>query len=136
MREKLIELISFFGDCLTTEQREIVPDTRVVEIADHLLANGVTLDNQVSSSKWIPVTEETPEESTNVLLRIKCKTTGTTAVTVGYCFTYYWCHQPMGLRWFERWRASYEPAGGVLDDSWDVTHWMKLPKEPKEDANG
>ena len=78
--------------------------------------------------KWIPVTEETPEESTNVQLRIKSKTTGMTAVTVGYCYTYYWCHQPVGLRWFERWRASHEPAGGVLDDSWDVTHWMKLPE--------
>jgi hypothetical protein len=102
-----------------------------------MLADELTFAKDTNvPSKWISVAEETPEESTNVLLRIKCKTTGTTAVTVGYCFTYYWCHQPMGLRWYERWRASYEPAGGVLDDSWDVTHWMKLPKEPKEDANG
>ena len=32
-------------------------------IADHLIANGVTLDNQVSSSKWIPVSERLPLES-------------------------------------------------------------------------
>lgn len=129
---------------MATEKRltELLRDVQYLggleeKMADHLLANGVTFatDNNVGC-KWIPVTEETPEESTNVLLRIKSKTTGMTAVTVGYCYTYYWCHQPVGLRWFERWRASHEPAGGNLDESWDVTHWMKLPKEPREDDNG
>jgi hypothetical protein len=135
MREKLIELlraVQYQGNAIHGYHDRYIQNS---ELADHLLANGVTLTD-TNVGKWIPVTEETPAESKDVLLLVKSQTTGTTAVTVGYCFTYYWCHQPMGLRWYERWRASYEPAGGVLDDSWDVTHWMKLPKEPKEDANG
>ena len=32
----------------------------IEKIADHLIANGVTLDNQVSSSKLIPFTEWLP----------------------------------------------------------------------------
>ena len=106
-------------------------------LIDYLLANGVTFakdDTDTNVGKWIPLTETTPMEAKDVLLRIKSKTTGMTAVTVGYCYTYYWCHQPVGLRWFEKWRASYEPAGGNLDESWDVTHWMPLPKEPREEA--
>ena len=49
-REKLIELLKSGGVAFP------------ISTADHLIANGVTLDNQVSSSKWIPVTERLPSK--------------------------------------------------------------------------
>ena len=64
MREKLIELLE------SVPQPELLygqPFIGVCRVADHLIANGVTLDNQVSSSKWIPVTERLPEKDELVL---------------------------------------------------------------------
>lgn len=55
-RGKLIELLSYFGDGYVAENRHIVCDTKICEIADHLIANGVTIQ------KWIPVTERLPQE--------------------------------------------------------------------------
>lgn len=37
------------------------------DVVDYMMAHGVTLDNQVSSSKWIPVTERLPDKDTLVL---------------------------------------------------------------------
>lgn len=40
-RERLIELLSYFADGYLAENRHIAFDTKVCDIADHLLANGV-----------------------------------------------------------------------------------------------
>lgn len=54
-REKLIEL---FQCC----PRDIMGNCGIGKIADHLLANGVTVQ------QWIPVTERLPEIGCNVLV--------------------------------------------------------------------
>lgn len=110
MREKLIELISYFGDCLTTEQREIVPNTRVVEIADHLLANGVTIVLDIIVGKWIPVTERLPEEECRCLV---IDAAGDIEMD---------CYDGKG-------RFVLDRSGAVQHPS----HWMPLPEPPKEE---
>ena len=65
-REKLVELldeVQYQGNSTEVGVNYVFNGT----IADHLIANGVTLDNQVSSSKWIPVTERLPENDELVL---------------------------------------------------------------------
>ena len=104
-REKLIELLSYFGDCYVADYRHIVCDTRICEIADYLIANGVTLDNQVSSSKWIPVTERLPEYGQQVI------------VYTGNILS------PMVLPYIF-WDKDYDAFA-------HVTHWMPLPEPPK-----
>lgn len=104
MREKLIELLceahsksaeeTCFNDATYAQQLEME--------ADHLIANGVTIQ------KWISVTERLPDQYHKVFMAgrnggvfIGERTSGTTAVADGHC------------RGF--------------------THWMELPKAPKED---
>ena len=53
-REDLIQLHSFFADGYSVENRHIVDGTKVCEIVDHLMANGVTVQ------KWTPVAERLP----------------------------------------------------------------------------
>jgi hypothetical protein len=60
-REKLIELITDKENDLIRKIAWFTDTYRIKEVADHLIANGVTLDNQVSSSKWIPVSEPPKE---------------------------------------------------------------------------
>ena len=109
-REKLIELlVNSPGLCTLSGKEE-----EFAENADWLIANGVTLDNQVSSSKWISVKDRLPfaeyGESDDVL-----------AITeLGVMRTLYfdggnWCFQ----------------NGECC--SHKVTHWMPLPEPPKGD---
>ena len=86
-REKLIELLAKYFDigdsyaynltrvksafaCGTMgfDDFEEFDEETVADIADHLIANGVTFakDNNVPN-KWIPVTERLPENEANVL---------------------------------------------------------------------
>jgi hypothetical protein len=95
-REKLIELLD---GVLTTEDV-----TASEKVADHLIANGVTIQ------KWIPVTERLPEVETPVL-------------------TYRETGQNVELLWQrgcqKRWDYDeFTPC--------PVTHWMPLPEPPKE----
>ena len=97
MREKLIELltqVAVLGDYL---------DMR--KVADHLIANGVTVQ------KWIPVTERLPEDSVAVNLHTKSGVVGT---------GFYDKHTKSWVQWY---------SGGSC--SVDVTHWMPLPEPPK-----
>ena len=73
----------------------------IEKIADHLIANGVTVQ------KWIPVTERLPEKGGSYLVfSSKSKTVFT---------AHYW----KGDRWANR-------ANGQF-----ITHWMPLPEPPK-----
>lgn len=112
MREKLIELIgsteygngSLIGNNF---QKGFIK-----KIADHLIANGVTLDNQVSSSKWIPVSERLPKRNEKVLV---CDTRED--------YVSIWENFEDGL-WY---------GDDVIWATEDITHWMQLPEPPKED---
>ena len=66
MKEKLVELI------LSTDLRlSYSRKSDALNIADHLIANGVTLDNQVASSKWISVKDRLPEDDSDVLAYLR-----------------------------------------------------------------
>ena len=96
-REKLIELL---GDKL------IFGRGILYEVADHLIANGVTVQ------KWIPVSERLPEEDGKVLGVVKEE---------GYnriAFVFY-----SDGRW---WDCFYNGFTNI-----NVTHWMLLPEPPK-----
>ena len=55
MRNKLIELLSYFGDGYNVENRRVY-ETKIVDIADYLLANGVVvIDTSVVSPKNRPL---------------------------------------------------------------------------------
>lgn len=101
-REKLIELLNDI--CVTVDVSNM--------IADHLIANGVTVQ------KWIPVSERLPENAKKVLALVK-RLTGD-----GY--------YTMLLRYNHKKRGFFD-----YDSEWgdrrinDVTHWMPLPELPK-----
>ena len=114
MREKLIELLQ----CSPTD---IMGNHGVGALADHLIANGVTLDNQVSSSKWIPVSERLPGKHGKPYV---CLLT----FPHGGQFPYI-------LNWYEYGDNGYVNGRHFQDEGLDgmkVTHWMPLPQPPKE----
>lgn len=118
MREKLSELIEQKYYC------------SIEELADHLIANGVTLDNQVSSSKWISVKDRLPalhtddyEEPDGSRMQFEVSDDQWVITASG-----------------DQTKARYET--GVVFRGWvgdygntirNVTHWMPLPEPPKED---
>lgn len=104
-REKLIDVIRNFNSKIVPYYAE--------EIADKLIANGVTVQ------KWIPVTERLPEENERVLAcyinplrkdrppRMMVGEGTSTQIVKGK--VYLWCGG---------WRS--------------ITHWMPLPEPPKD----
>lgn len=108
-REKLAKMIGDAPVWKSATQGEAC-----TQIADHLLANGVTVQG------WIPVTERPPDkeywehqkkygqDQMEVLVMIKGARTATTLY--------------------------YDDDGDFIDDTgdaWLVTHWMPLPQPPK-----
>ena len=92
-REKLIELLDII----------IQPGQKTLgDIADHLIANGVTVQ------KWIPVSERLPNVGCDVLFICENKRYGVGA----YSDTY------------KDFFSGQFPVKGV-------THWMPLPQPPK-----
>ena len=108
-REKLIELIS---ESRVTDTADSVCINGSEYIADHLIANGVTVQ------KWIPVTERLPNDNERVLVcyinplrkdrppRMMVGEGTSTQIVKGK--VYLWCGG---------WRS--------------ITHWMPLPEPPK-----
>ena len=105
MREKLIDLVH---DALNSVSWDWGDYPDVDGAADILIANGVTLDNQVSSSKWIPVSERLPKEFENVLVYDSSDGMVEEAFITRH----------------------NEWVGVPMSDT--VTHWMPLPEPPKE----
>ena len=94
-REKLIELIQSAVDGCATYWAGL--------IADHLIANGVTVQ------KWIPVSEP-PKERGDYL-----------------CYYKYEPQMPDAVC-----ENTYYGKGRWMSDGDKVTHWMPLPQPPKE----
>lgn len=97
IRKKLVELINEGIDMR-------VPSLTLGErLADHLIANNVTVQ------EWIPVSERLPEDGDVVII---------------------WVTSYMELGWYDAdvaaWKSEY-----VNDYEGDVTHWMPLPQPPK-----
>ena len=99
-REKLIELLQ----CSPTDS---FGNHGVGTLADHLIANGVTVQN------WIPVTERLPEPGVWVL--------GVDKYGIEISVLQY-------QDWNDYWEAQYgEGCPGAL-----ISHWMPLPELPIE----
>ena len=98
VREKLIKLLK------TSPTRNGYTD--LGDIADHLIANGVTVQ------EWIPVTERLPEWGERVIC------------TDGYAvFEQYRVGLSCVYGMWDR--------GGSKSPMQEVTHWMPLPQPPK-----
>ena len=98
VREKLVELI---------ESARYWGSNTSEEIADHLIANGIT------AHEWISVEDRLPENNQWALCFMKDKSFGTFRV----------------LQWnYVDWRWN---DGNEWFDEKDVTHWMPLPRPPK-----
>lgn len=97
VKEKLIDLLT--GHSIDTQQD-------VEYVADHLIMNGVTVQ------EWISVEDRLPEEKVNCIVHYKhayCDNDDYWAI--GICF--------------------YDGEKFQMDWSYKVTHWMPLPKPPK-----
>ena len=105
-REKLIELIR------ETPDVKVWPDANR-KIADHLIANGVTIP------EWISVKDRLPDTAERVLV---CKTwLGTVYKPV---YGYYQDYPNQKGCWYVLTEFGYYPQR-------EVTHWMPLPQPPK-----
>jgi hypothetical protein len=123
MREKMIELVNSVLCCLPWGE---ISQHTAEDVADHLIASGVTLDNkvassskQVASSKWISVKDRLPDTQDYdwVLAQITLKPECIYGVPV-----------VAELR-ADGWYDAYD---NMIDCKHEkVTHWMPLQEPPK-----
>ena len=108
VREKLVEILGniylpiMAGPDVIGEYR--IPHKLKEEIADHLIANGVTVQ------EWVSVTEMLPESGKEGVLIALLRG----GVDIG------WCEDG---RWRSEFVNEYEDG--------EVTHWMPIPQPPK-----
>ena len=101
-REKLIELLE------SVPQPELLygqPFIGVCRVADHLIANGVTVQ------EWISVKDRLPEKKGTFLVCTKNDFYGTKNIAK--------------VRFYD---GEWHGTGGIWSN---VTHWMPLPEMPK-----
>ena len=119
VREKLVELLTEFYGC-----DSMYYNVDALAIADHLISNGVTVQ------EWISVEDRLPENDGSYLVTMNS----------------FGGRKYIGVRWFAKDGEAvneYELAGQenvwyYHDSEWgyisidSVTHWMPLPQLPKE----
>lgn len=116
-REKLSEVIAECAIPVIAASGRImahyaVKGDEAIHLADHLIANGVTIQ------RWIPVTERLPKRNKKVLIRSKMGTSGHFFSVAAACMV------DSEFGWmFE--------DGFEAQDCIEVTHWMPLPAAPK-----
>ena len=105
VREKLVELLTEFYGC-----DPMYYDVDALAIADHLVSNGVTMQ------EWIPVDDRLPEYSNDGFA-------DAVLVTDGFV-------QHMAYFVGGEWR--FAESGEIKEPMWyRITHWMPLPNPPK-----
>ena len=129
IREKIIELLCNSPKAEPPEGVKTGVDIySVSKVADHLIANGVTINrgtddtsvayNLSPTNKWIPVKERLPESQKRVLA--VCKSG---KIFVG---------EFVDLGWRTLWRIR-TARDSTKEITQIVTHWMPLPEPPKGD---
>ena len=118
-REKLIDILESAESAVYWNS----DDRRFIEkIADHLIANGVTVQ------KWIPVSDRLPDKNDNYIVFLKYVKT----ITLMNFALDFVVHDEYGLPTKEKKSCFY-----YYDDDWEnievpeVTHWMPIPEPPK-----
>ena len=105
VREKLVELLTEFYGC-----DPMYYNVDALAIADHLIANGVTVQ------EWISVNDRLPEENHDGFA-------DAVLVTDGFV-------QHMAYFVGGEWR--FAESGEIKEPMWyRITHWMPLPNPPK-----
>ena len=119
-REKLFRILNEVKYCGVD-----IDPTYLTELADHLIANGVTIETD--NNKWIPVTERLPEVAITHNSRWEKSTESVHVI----CY----CKQRSGKRMVKEGSCKVYSDGtiywaipGTIDS---VTHWMPLPEPPK-----
>ena len=119
VREKLVEILQ---DEKNPVWRWFPNNASMMQLADYLIANGVTMQ------EWISVEDKLPEgvsihkgyrSTVKKSIRVLCvgvQKSGKTMVKEGYCEWYNDYQEP-------RWKIP-----GTIDE---VTHWMYFPNPPK-----
>ena len=117
VREKLVELLSNIYLPMMAGQNAIgeysIPHKFKKEIADHLIAHGVTVQ------EWISVKDRLPKLDEEVLVSAKDLHIKTNYYEVWSLFK---CHSGE-LIWVDNSGDGYNLT--------EVTHWMPLPQPPK-----
>ena len=109
-REKLIELVTA---ALCNQSAE--------EVADHLIANGVTISNlETVNKEWIPVTEDKPKRRGHYFIAYRFK--GSDMQFFGEAM---WHDDIPDNGYVKGNHFSNEGVNGMY-----VTHWMEIPKLP------
>ena len=97
VRGKLVDLLT--GHSIDTQQD-------VEYVADHLVSNGVTVQ------EWISVKDRLPEEKVNCIVHYKHDYYNNDGYwAIGFCF--------------------YDGEKFRIDLGYKVTHWMLMPNPPK-----
>lgn len=102
VKEKMVELLD--NAIIDSDDNYGFPNTN--QVADHLIANGVTVQ------EWISVKDRLPGENVNCIVHYKhayCNNDGYWAI--GCCF--------------------YDGEKFQIGLAYKVTHWMPLPEPPK-----
>ena len=110
IREKLVELLTGFYSC-----DPMYYDVDVLAIADHLVANGVTVQ------EWISVKDKLPPHNHDVLVY---RPDMAMKIVVD---SYYGYYGEDDAEWHEGW-AKY---GKDIHNNPLITNWMPLPDLPK-----
>ena len=121
MRDRLVELLkgnleNFANDVAYWS------DEHIAALADHLIANGVTVQEWISVEDRLPEVASTHKEyKTKVKssIRVLCacvQKSGKTMVKEGYC------------EWYGDNPKAHWKIPGTIDG---ITHWMPMPEPPK-----
>lgn len=81
----------------------------VLQYGDNAAIAAIDALEKVKLPEWIPVTERLPENDDLVLVYFKWKTFPGGEVDV----------------------SAYHPRAERWETTWDITHWMPLPKPPE-----